>query len=210
MARGYKKAKIEEAEGLNLTPIMNMVLVLIPLMLLNVVFMTITVINVTMPQRSAGAAQNNNGEPPKRLQLFISKNGFTIVKGTEVLPAEAPCPDGGPTICPNNPQGEIEVDKHNWLALYNKLYDIKKEWPEHNTIEIVADSSINFGMIVKAMDVSRNQLTTSDEGVSGERINTIEEFNSAHAPLVDAEEEGAKMPLAMFSEVVLGLPTVTQ
>ena len=80
------KHKVPEATDLDLTPIMNMVMVLIPMMLLSVVFTAIHVIDVTMPQRSAGAAQNN-GEPPKRLQLFISKQGFTIVEGMTTLPA---------------------------------------------------------------------------------------------------------------------------
>ncbi len=207
--------KIEEAEGLNLTPIMNMVLVLIPLMLLNVVFMTITVIDVTMPQRSAGVAQN--GEPPKRLQLFISNQGFTIVKGQMTMPAESNCPEGGPTICTNNPNGEYSTDKHNWLSLYNHLIEIKQEpdWQDHDTIEIVADSQAEFGVLVKAMDIARFQRVPRDErtALKGKVLSSEDELNHALVVMTDVKDETgatAKAGLGMFPVVVLGLPTVTQ
>lgn len=209
--------KIPEAEDLNLTPIMNCVLVLIPLMLLNVVFMTISVIEVTMPQRSAGAAQNN-GEPPKRLQLFISKQGFTIVEGMSSLPAEGDCPAGGPTICPSNPDGAIDTDKQDWLGLYNKLIEIKQkpEWLDHDTIEIVADSSVKFSVLVKAMDIARYQLvpeTEDSNAARGKQMSSLDELNSAKAVLADGQDDGGhnvKVSLGMFPVVVLGLPTVSQ
>ena len=211
-------AKVPEAEDLNLTPIMNCVLVLIPLMLLNVVFMKISIINVTMPQRSAGAAQTS-GDPPFRLQLFISDQGFTIVKGQETLPGEGDC-TGGPTICLANPDAELATDRYDWLALYNKLLDVKWD-PEcqkanHDTIEIVGDSNVNFGTLIKAMDIARNQLVPSGDNADaekGKKLGSVEELNNARAPLTTTTNEAGetvKTPLAMFPAVVLGLPNLSQ
>ena len=210
-----KIAKIEEAEELSLTPIMNIVLVLIPLMLLNVVFMTITVINVTMPQPSTGAAQN--GEPPKRLQLYISQQGFTVVENGMPLPAIEGCPAGGVTICAlkDEPEEgkEVETDRYRWLELYNTLMDLKpkSDWKEHDQIEILPDQATSFGVLVKAMDIARNQRTTEadkDKGV-GKTFSSVEELNGSVIPLVDAEEEGMKKNLELFPLVVLGLPTMS-
>ena len=209
-------AKVPDAEDLNLTPIMNMVLVLIPLMLLNVVFMTISVIEVTMPQRSAGAA--TNGEPPKRLQLFISQQGFTVVESGASLPALENCPGGGPTICPLKEEAEVETDRHDWRRLYNTLLEIKQkpDWADHDQIEIVADSSVNFGVLVKAMDVSRNQRVPAAEvktAIKGKMMNSEQEMNESQVPMVDSVDDqgnSGKMPLGMFPVVVLGLPTVSQ
>ena len=210
-------ARVPDAEDLNLTPIMNMVLVLIPLMLLNVVFMTISVIEVTMPQRSAGAAQN--GEPPKRLQLFISQQGFTVVESGASLPALENCPGGGPTICPlkEESEGTLETDCHDWRRLYNTLLEIKQkpDWADHEQIEIVADSSVNFGVLVKAMDVSRNQRVPAAEvktAIKGKPMTTDQEMNESQIPLVDSVDDqgnSGKMPLGMFPVVILGLPTVS-
>ena len=211
--------KIPEAEDLSLTPIMNIVLVLIPLMLLNVVFMTISVINVTMPQRSAGSAQN--GEPPKRLQLFISQQGFTVVENMGALPAIEGCPAGGPTICTLkdeiDPDREVETDRYNWLKLYNTLLELKQksDWQDHEQIEIVPDQSVNFGVLVKAMDIARNQRVTRGEyetAIKGKQLLSNDELNDSLPPMVDgvdAEGNAGKMALVMFPNVILGLPTMT-
>lgn len=212
-----KKHAIPEPDELNLTPIMNIVLVLIPLMLLSVVFMVITVIDVTMPQRSAGAAQNS-GEPPKRLQVFVSKQGFTIVKTMESLPAIDGCPSDGPTICLADPEAELETDKHNWLALYNKLFEIKQdpEWASHDQVEIVADSAVTFAVLVRTMDVTRYQLVTKaefDTATKGRILRDVAELNDSAtvvAETQDANGNFAKTALGLFPVVILGLPTMTQ
>jgi len=213
-------ARVPDAEDLNLTPIMNMVLVLIPLMLLIGVFMMISVTEVTISQGSAFAAQN--GEPPKRLQLFISQQGFTVVESGASLPALENCPGGGPTICPLkeeiDPNREVETDRHDWRRLYNTLLEIKQkpDWADHEQIEIVADSSVNFGVLVKAMDVSRNQRVPAAEvktAIKGKPMTTDQEMNESQVPLVDSVDDqgnSGKMPLGMFPVVILGLPTVSQ
>lgn len=204
----------EAAPSLDLTPIMNMVLCLIPLMLLSVVFMTICVIDVTMPQRSAGAAASD-GEPPKRLQLFISKQGFTIVEGMNTLSPIGDCPNDGPTICLQNENAELDVDKHNWRALYNELFRIKQkgEWSDHNQIDIVADPAVNYGVLVKAMDIARYQLVPKAElenASKGKEMKSDAELNDAQAVTREATINGEpkKIPLEMFPYVVLGLPTM--
>lgn len=212
-----KNHAVPEPEELNLTPIMNIVLVLIPLMLLSVVFMVITVIDVTMPQRSAGAAQNS-GEPPKRLQVFVSNQGFTIVKTTESLPAIDGCPSDGPTICLSQAEAELEVDRHNWLALYNKLFEIKQdpEWASHEQIEIVADPAVTFSVLVRTMDVSRFQLVTKSEhetATKGRVLRDISELNDSAAVVAEVQDDSgsfAKTALGLFPVVILGLPTMTQ
>jgi biopolymer transport protein ExbD len=213
----YMSKKISDpapAPSLDLTPIMNMVLCLIPLMLLSVVFMTICVIDVTMPQRSAGAA-SSDGEPPKRLQLFISKQGFTIVEGMTTLSAVGNCASDGPTICLKNEKAELDVDKHDWRALYNELFRIKQkgEWSDHKQIDIVADPSVNYGVLVKAMDISRYQLVPRadfENASKGKEMKSDDELNDSlavlHEETIDGEQK--KVPLDMFPLVVLGLPTM--
>ncbi len=211
-----KVQELAAAPGLDLTPIMNMVLCLIPLMLLSVVFMTIAVIDVSMPQRSAGAAAND-GEPPKRLQLFISKQGFTIVETGASHPAISGCPADGPTICLQNPDAELEVDKHNWRELYNELLRIKRkgEWSDHDQIDIVADSSVNYGVLVKAMDLSRYELIPRSEfadASKGKEMQSDEMLDDSLAVLAEKVIDGEtkQAPLDMFPVVVLGLPTMGQ
>ena len=166
-----------------------------------------------MPQRSAGAAMNN-GEPPKRLQLFISKQGFTVVENGMPHDAIAGCAAGGPTICApeDKKNAELETDKQNGLALYNELMDIKSktDWLTHEQIEIVADSSVNFGVLVKAMDIARYQLVpeSEKEATKGKKLQSEAELNASRQVVVGEGEN--KTLLALFPVVILGLPTVSQ
>jgi hypothetical protein len=207
------KKSVPDAQDLDLTPIMNMVMVLIPMVMLNVVFTAITVIDVTMPQRSAGSAQQD-GEPPKRIQLFITKQGFTIVQGIMTLSSTDPNCKSGQTIClaENADSAGIETDKYDWLALYNRLMDIKGDdgYEDHEQIEIVADSTINFGVLVKAMDISRFQLKKKSEAdkKTGSTFASVEELNDS-TPVMENVEANAVAAKPLFPVVILGMPTVS-
>ncbi len=216
MAR-FKKE--EESNELSLVPILNLVLILIPLLLLSVVFLEITVINVTMPQRSAGAAPPS-GEPPKRLQIMISREGFWVIKGDRALPPVPECTGRGGqqvTVCLLEPDAELEVEKYNWLALYNTLIELKADpqWAEHEQVELVAGPDIPFGVLVKAMDVTRYQLVAPDmdDAIKGSSFTSVDEMNSAIAVRVESIDPdsgvSAVRPLGLFPLVVLGLPTTT-
>ncbi len=157
----------------------------------------------------------NNGDPPKRLQLFISKQGFTIVENGMPLNAIDGCAAGGPTVCApeSKKDAPLETDKQDWLSLYNELMKIKSksDWATHEQIEIVADSAVNFGVLVKAMDIARFQLVpkSETEATKGKVLTSEEELNEARQVLIDGEDN-TKTQAALFPVVILGLPTVTQ
>lgn len=72
----------EELADLNLAPIMNMVMILIPLLLLSTVFMKTGVVNISSPRN----AQSNTPEqeereeetPVPRVVVYISQDGFRV------------------------------------------------------------------------------------------------------------------------------------
>lgn len=212
-----RKKDSDEAPPLNLVPIMNLVLILIPLLLLSVVFLEITVINVTMPQRTLAAQQNPNQEPPQRLQLIISKEGFWLLKGDRPMPTIEACVGRGSqqvTVCLKNPDAQEMVDRFDWLSLYNLLMEMKADphWSEHQQIEIVAGADINFGVLVKAMDVTRFQrVSASDpaDAKSGKIFASIEEMNDSQVVIreITTDSGPAREPLGLFPLVVLGLPS---
>jgi biopolymer transport protein ExbD len=205
----------EATEDLNLVPIMNLVLILIPLLLLSVVFLEITVINVTMPQRSVGPPKD--GPLPQRLQLIISKEGFWLMNGDRPIPTIDVCQGRGSqqvTICLKNPDAQEPVDKYDWLSLYNLLMGLKADphWSEHEQLEIVAGADITFGVLVKAMDATRYQRVPASDPVdakAGKTFASIEDLNDSHVVMHEkrTDEGMAREPLGLFPLVVLGLPT---
>lgn len=185
MARA--KRMEEEEQELDLAPIMNMVIILIPLLLLSVVFLKVGVINVTAPKLSVGPP---SAEPPeedkKPLNLTIAINSMGLRVGAEggILPAIAGCPPDGPTICLRKDvtvdvaakyrearvqmaagdlsggEGVMEeaLQAYDWRMLYNKLAEIKKRFPEETVFNVSADPDIPFSAIVRMMDVIRYEM----------------------------------------------------
>jgi len=205
------KVREVDVPDLDLVPIMNLVLIIIPLLLLSTVFMEVNLLDVTMPQRQMGGAQSN--EPPKRLQIMVSKEGFWVITGDMALPT-IPAHSGrcNLSICLKAPDEKVLVARYDWMALYNTLMDIKAgDYREHYTAEIAAEADIPFGVVIKAMDVARYQLVpkaevdTADKGVQFDNEETFNEARPVKAEMtIDGQTGMAEVPL--FPTVVLGLP----
>lgn len=91
--RRRRGAAIDEVTDLNLAPIMNMVMILIPLLLLSTEFMKAGVVNISSP-RDAQSTQTDDQEqeeqePVPRVVIAISSDGFRVMDQRN-LPAFEP------------------------------------------------------------------------------------------------------------------------
>lgn len=143
---------------LNLTPIMNLVLMLIPALLITAAFVEITVINVSAPQIGGGAPaepQEKPDKPPLNLTIVLTDQGFTIAGSGGVLGQEQADPNAakGPTI------PKVGAGDYDWASLTKKLVEIKDAFPEETKVIINAEPDIKFEFLVGTMDAARE---TSD------------------------------------------------
>jgi hypothetical protein len=146
----------EESVELDLAPIMNMVMILIPLLLLSTVFIETGVVNISSPRN----AQSNTPEeeeqeeetPIPRVVVFISSDGFRVGDQTNLpsfLPFRQPiagCPGAGTgaaapgqpmsphdmaeipaTICLADENAADLVNRLDYAALYNQLVAIRMQ-----------------------------------------------------------------------------------
>ena len=185
MARN-RRSSDDETPDLNLAPIMNMVVILIPLLLLSVVFLKVGVININAPKLSIGPPSEEpppETEEPLNLTVAVSAKGFRLGATGAILPELPGCPVPGPTICLEKTDakvgmmlenarnklvagdtqgGEAEMSQamaaYNWKELYNQLARIKGQYPDETLINITADPDIPYALIVRVMDVSRFKL----------------------------------------------------
>lgn len=81
MAR-RRRAQPEENQDLNLAPIMNMVMILIPLLLLSTVFIKAGVVNISSPRNAQSTTAENEEQeeetPVPRVVIYISDDGFRV------------------------------------------------------------------------------------------------------------------------------------
>jgi biopolymer transport protein ExbD len=96
--RNFKEADME----LNLTPMMNLIAILIPALLISVAFVEIAVINVAAPAIGPSTPQDQNNKddkPPLNLTVTITDKGYTVAGSGGVLGGEADAAAAsGPTI----------------------------------------------------------------------------------------------------------------
>ncbi len=211
MARNKREGVSDEVPELNLAPIMNMVVILIPLLLLSVVFLQVGVINITAPKLSIGPStdQPPPEEEPLNLTVTLEEKGFRIAAKAAVLPEKPGCPRPGPTICLSDEKvktmdkfkgarskfakGDSQsaekdlddaINAYNWRELYNELVRIKKQYPDESVINITADPEIPYAMVVRAMDVARFKLDKESYSKSSEFwAATYEKSGNSYAEL---------------------------
>ena len=214
-------ARMPEEQELNLAPIMNVVMILIPLLLVSASFLIVATLEVHSPQ-----GQNVNPsevDPPEevpvpRVLVAITENGFTVsdLRQSDVfrqsgLSAPIPeCHNAVPvepgqvavTVCtnPNASPGSSLLERLDYRGLYNRLVEVYRQpewtarWDESNSIiNIVADREVPVEVVIRTMDVARFFL---------ESDHYSDEVAFRTAPYRRTDDS----PLALFQAPVLLLP----
>ncbi|MCK5033599.1 MAG: biopolymer transporter ExbD [Calditrichia bacterium] len=148
---------------LDIKPVMNLMVVLIPLLLAGTEFVKLSIIEINLPPQSQGSGedeQNPDREIEKQLNLsiVITKSGFTITSPSAVLPGES---DEGPTVAIN------DDNSFNFEALKEKLVEVKKmiaekSYKDKDSVIITASADIEYQVIIDVIDSI--QLYEDDEG----------------------------------------------
>jgi biopolymer transport protein ExbD len=177
----------EPAQELNLTPIMNLVVLLIPLLLLSVVFEQAGVLPVSPPVLTTTPTP---GEPPFSLRVTLSADGFRVDAAQHVaVQASGTCPQSiALTIC-NQDTGQVtelvrqalrerrsfdqtgdraalkRSDEHisraraqyDFGLLVQTLEAIKREHPDQQRATLAADPNLPYELVVATMEAMRGQ-----------------------------------------------------
>lgn len=147
----------QESTDLNLTPIMNLMVVMIPLLLSSAQFIKIGIIELNLPPAAGAAGTLGSSNAPKETQrnldltVSITDQGFYISSAAAVLTGSTAT---GPTI-PIGGNGEYNFD-----ALSQKLYEIKQKagngFSDAESIVIQAENKIRYQVLVSTMDAARS------------------------------------------------------
>ena len=137
----------EEADELDLTPYMNFVMILIPVIMASSEYTKLAMIPIDLPSTGGGAStpiDEQTGEPPPKLSLAVSitSQGFTITSEKARLP-----------IIP------LKGTEYDYEALAEKLWDLKQQvrgqFEDENDIVIASAQDIQYEVIIKTMDATR-------------------------------------------------------
>ncbi len=159
-----RRKGVADAEELDLVPIMNLVTILIPFLLMASSFVTLAVIDSTLPAigQPQQVEQDPDDKPPLMLSLMVTNMGITVAGADAVLfpegaPELAEGEERPPTIpCPGSECADIE--SYDFLELTRILGMIKDEYPDDENVILVPESRIPYEIIVKVMDHSREDV----------------------------------------------------
>lgn len=139
---------------LDIRPVMNLMVVLIPLLLAGVEYVKLSIIEIDLPPTAANVPGDGQQKPQQEkekklnLSVAVTNQGITITSAFAVLSGEN---DQGPTI-PINADG-----KYDFKLLKEKLKEIKKQiadkgFKDQESAVITASSEVEYQVIVDIMD----------------------------------------------------------
>jgi len=147
------KRDMEEPVHLNMVPIMNLFLAMIPFLLMCAAFFQVSVINASVPALSEGA--DDMAEEPKKqldrvtINLQIAKDGFMLSAVGDQGEAELKKIGG------KIPKKKNEYD---FEKLAQRMKAIHDKYKKSDTVIILPEKEILYDTIVKTMDASRERI----------------------------------------------------
>ncbi|MCI0514074.1 biopolymer transporter ExbD [candidate division KSB1 bacterium] len=138
-----------------MTPIMNLMVVLIPLLLSSVQFIKLGILELNLPpshsMSNRGTTLPQEHELKLDLSISITKHGFTISSAMAILRGET----GATVSIPKKADGNFDYDTLNRQLMIIKT-QIEKKFSDTNKIIIMAESEIDYQTLVSTMDAARN------------------------------------------------------
>lgn len=178
-----RRREQDKSSNLDLAPFMNMVVILIPMLLLSVIFVSAGVINVSTDLATGRHSTPDDTEEPLALTIALSNAGFEVMAAKERLPAVDGCPNEGPTICLSDSSADVAgkfdeakrlydagepkaakavlddaMKAYDFRGLYNQLAELKKAHPDETRVTFTGEPDMPYAMLIQAMDVARFKL----------------------------------------------------
>jgi len=136
MRRQQRRAqRRKEAEELNITAFMNLMVVLVPFLLITAVFSRITILELNLPNKATGSAQSDEWN----LELVVRPSSLILIgENREVIK-------------------RFRWDDAQVLSTLSKaLQQVKSRYPEKKALSILMAESVPYQRLVAIMDRVRS------------------------------------------------------
>jgi biopolymer transport protein TolR len=149
---------------LDIKPVMNLMVVLIPLLLSGAELLKLSVIEINLPPTATGGGGSGDQTPVQEkqktlgLKIVITKTGFSLATASTIMAGEA---SGGPTI-PVKADGTFDYSELKKKLIELKKLIVNQGYKDKDTAVITASADIEYQMIVDVLDVI--QQYKDDEG----------------------------------------------
>lgn len=140
LPRARRRVKRMESTEIDLTPYMNLLVVLAPFLLITAVFTRLAVLEIYLPPPASAELMSKLPSPEEQLVLTISitEKGLVVANGNKIISFVQPTSKG-----------------HDLQALSNVLQQIKARFPTVDNAIILSKPDIAYDELVQVMDATR-------------------------------------------------------
>jgi biopolymer transport protein ExbD len=141
MKFGFQHLHKEMVE-LEITPLMNMMIILVPILLVSLNFAQITVLEVNLPELAGGMSVSQKAQ--SKLEVRIESGGFKIYFPEGVLVKEVPVLQG------------VDGTTYDYMQLSKVLQEVKRQLNEKRDILLLSHPNVDYQTLVFTMDVAKS------------------------------------------------------
>jgi biopolymer transport protein ExbD len=148
----------------DLTPIMCLFMILVPMLLLSAVFERLAALQARLPEASTIEATDKAKEAPTgivELRLLVQEAGLEL-EGTLSHDSSGKEKEIYEDFRYDFP---IQGDRYDLEKLQETLRGLKQQYPKHEEIVFLVDDKVSYDVIVQAMDACRQE-TYAEDGQS--------------------------------------------
>ena len=135
----HKRRRQDETPELDVTPFMNLMIVLVPVLLLSMVFTHTTVIELDFPAADSVAANEPDEQEKLHLEVQILESALVVSDGRSIIR--------------HFPQVE---GAHDFAGLTELMQEIKARYPAKRDVLILLNADTDYQTLVTVMDRVRN------------------------------------------------------
>ncbi len=132
---------LDEAE-LNITPFMNLMIVLVPVLLISMVFSHITILKLNLPDLTGAVTQS--AEKNRQLEVVLRKSAIEVYYPSGVLVKKIEA------------QEEEDGERLDYTMLSLVLREIKKQDRDKTDMLLLSEAGVSYQSLVSTMDTVRS------------------------------------------------------
>ncbi len=162
--RGRKEASdfdTDIMQVINLTPMMDILTVLVVFLLITAVFMSVTIEELSVPTAAGGPSN----QPNFAIEVIVRKAGLQIANGRSV---EAAIPK--------------KDDKYDIELLSKMLISLKAQYPQKEDATVLMEPNIEYDYLIQVMDAIREAEVRAEGSTKVEKIVLFPKISLGDAP----------------------------
>ena len=160
--RHHYRRRIKDPAQLDMTTFLNLMVALVPFLLITAVFSRITIVELSLPTSTGGAAPS---QPDFRVEVIVREAGLEIANGSTVI-ATLPKVDGA----------------YDLEELSELVMSLKRDYPDTDDASVLLEPHIEYDHLIQVMDAVRSVEQPGDEGQEPMRVALFTDIAIGDAP----------------------------